>query len=394
MREDPLSSENRKLSLLLLGTQMAVGGAQVLLLSKANWFHLHGYRVCVAFLYDKEGLHESWQAQYPFPIYNLRARKLGTGFLANLFHLLGGLGRTIKLLCSEKYDAIETFTHHSNLIGIPFAWIAGVPVRVASNHGRIYNFPRLLERVHAMMINVGLATCLVAVSEEVRKASIKEGVNPERIVTIPNGISLPELDKAIRRRIRTEMKVKEGDQLILSVGRLTYEKGHTFLIQAIPEVLERHPDTVFALAGEGILRSGLKAEARQLSISERVHFLGFRQDILELMAAADIFVLPSRSEGLPIALLEAMGMGMAIVASNVGGVGELVKDGIDGLLVPPEDPVELAKALNRFVKDRNARRRMALAGQQKIKREYTSERMCDRYAVLYTGQSIGRLNGF
>lgn len=372
--------------LLLLGSQMETGGAQRVLLAQAEWFHKKGYTVTAAFLYDKEGLQERWAGQYGFPIVNLRARLPNAGRLKNLFCLAGGGIRLARRMLSEKYDAIETFTHHSNLIGLPLAAAAGIPVRIASHHGRINRFPRWLERLHTLVVNSGLVTCLAAVSEGVQAAAVAEGVNPAKIVTILNGVSAPPADQHARTGPRTLLGIPEDTPLVISVGRLSREKGHLFLIRSIPGVLEKYPDTRFLLVGDGALRPELEKEAETLDVSASVRFLGVRTDVPELLAAADLFVLPSLSEGLPMALLEAMSMEVPVIATDVGGISRVVKDRQTGLLVPAGDPGAIVNSINELLGNGAKRAQLAASGKELVLQDYSLEKMCEKYERLFAGE--------
>lgn len=372
--------------LLLLGSQMETGGAQRVLLAQAEWFHKKGYAVTAAFLYDKEGLQELWAGQYGFPIVNLRARLQNTGRLKNLFCLAGGGIRLARRMFSEKYDAIETYTHHSNLIGLPVAAVARIPVRIASHHGRINRFPRWLETLHALLVNSGVVTCLVAVSEGVHAAAVAEGVNPAKIVTILNGVSAPPSAQSARADTRTLLGIPEDAPLVITVGRLSREKGHLFLIRSISGVIEKHPKTRFLIVGDGALRQELEKEAETLGVSACVRFLGVRTDVPDLLAAADLFVLPSLSEGLPMALLEAMSMEVPVIATDVGGIGGVVKDRQTGLLVPAGDPGAIVSSISELLDDGVKRAQLAASGKELVLQDYSLEKMCEEYERLFAGK--------
>ncbi len=370
-------------TLLFLGSQMTTGGAQRVLLMLAGWFHRQGYSVTAVFLYDKDGLHQQWQAQSDFPIMNLDAWRKDGATLAKLPRLVRGMLRLWRLLRARRPTVLMTFTHHSNLIGVPLAWLAGVPVRVASHRGRIHGFPAWLARVHAAMVNSPLASCLVAVSAEVRRQSLEEGVRPERIVVIPNAVELPLVEPGTRERLRAELSVSPDAGLVLAVGRLNAEKGQSLLLEAAPEVLARCPRTVFALAGDGPLRAGLEEQAARLGIAGQVRFLGVRVDVPALLSAADLFVLPSRSEGMPNALLEAMAAGLPVASFNVGGVGEVLAHGETGLLVPPADVGGLAAAMLALLEDEAQRRRLGASAAACMRAQYALDRMCAQYVRLF-----------
>ncbi len=353
----------------------------MVLLQLADWFHAQGYHVAAAFFYDRDGLAEKWQERYSFPVVDLQAWKKGPAVLKPLW-LVRGILRLFLLIRRERFSAVMAFTHHSNLLALPLAWLAGIPVRVASHRGRILGFPRWQERLHAWMVNSRMATCLVAVSEQVRAESIEEGVRPAKIRVIPNGVSLTTVKKAERQRLRREAGVQPKGYLIVSAGRLWPEKGHIHLVRAMPMVAEQLPRAVLAIAGDGVLRPELEAEAQALGVAGYIRFLGVRSDVRAWFAAADLFVLPSNSEGMPMALLEAMGMGAPVVATRVGGVPELVRDGETGKLVPPQNPSALAEAIVSLLRDKAERARLAQNGQIYVMKYYSVEKMYERYMRL------------
>jgi glycosyltransferase involved in cell wall biosynthesis len=363
---------------------MATGGAQNVLLTLAQWFQRQGYCVVVAFFYDRDGLQSSWEQEYSFPVINLGGWTFTGSVLQKGGLLVSGLLRLYRLLISRRFQVVMTFTHHSNLLGLPVAWAAGVPVRVATHHGRIHNFSSQLERLHAWMVNSRITTRLVAVSASMREAAIEEGVKPERISIIPNGIELHPTDLQARTRARQLLGVGPDIPVILSVGRLTPEKGHTCFLDAIPGILAQIQDAHFFLAGDGILRSNLEQQAKRLNIDSRVTFLGMRQDVALLLAGADIFVLPSISEGLPLALMEAMSAELAVVASDVGGVKEVVGDGKTGLLVQPGNPAGLTCSVVNLLNDPKERIRLGEAARKLIEEKYSLDRMCNLYAQLFS----------
>ena len=387
---------DEKLSpILFLGTQMAVGGSQHVLLTLARWFHQHGRRVVAAFLYDRDGLYQQWRSNEPFPVINLEAKQAKSGILS-FYGFLQSIIRLYRLMIRERFGVVTTFTHHSNLVGIPLAWLAGVPVRVAAHRGRIEEFPRGLERSHSMMINSGMANCLVANSWHVREQAIGlEGVKSEKIVVIPNGIGREYRltaegtlfngvsVTAARQKTREVLGVSLQAQLILSVGRLTDQKGHIYLVDAMPYVVSHFPDALVLLAGDGSTRQDLEKQVRELGIGGAVRFLGTRSDIPALLAATDLFVLPSISEGMPNALLEALGMGVPVVASRLGCVEEIVTHGETGYLVSPGDAGALGETIVSLLENPDLRMRLDKAGRELVEKKYTQEQMCESYEQIF-----------
>lgn len=360
---------------------MALGGAQRLLLDQGRWFHAHGHRVEAAFLYDKEGLERLWQGGSDFPLRALSRTKSsgaagkGVGLLVGLFRLWG-------LLRKGKFDVVETFTYDSNLLALPLAWLAGVPVRIATHHGIIEGFPRLIERLHSGLVNAGLASILVNVSRKVLEQAAAAGIRREHMTVIPNGIPPSRSKRVHGPGARLELGIKKNEVLILSVGRLVYQKGHEYLIQAMQSLVQDFRQARIVICGEGPLRKQLEAQIDRLSLGGLVQLVGNRMDIDRILDGADIFALPSRWEGLPVALLEAMDSGLPVVATRVEGVEEVIHNGAHGLLVPPEDARALAEALRALLAAPNLRRRLGKAAQARMRESYTTDIMCEKYLAL------------
>ena len=370
------------LSILLLGTQMATGGAQRVLLDQALWFHEHGHKVTVIFLYDKEGLHAKWQAASPFPIIDLKAFSGRGKGIKNIFPLIKGLFSLWSFLRKEKVDVIETFTHDSSMVALPIAWFARVPVRIATHHGVIEGVSHWRESVHAWMVNHNIAQKLVAVSKKMYHASLREGVHSERIVTILNGIRTLPIENRSRLETRKEAGMDVNDAVLISVGRLVYAKAHEVIVACMPVVLKEFPNAKLEIYGEGVLRADLQAQIERLGLSNSVKLLGQSDHVARHLAAADVFILSSRSEGLPIALLEAMSAGLPCIATKVEGVDEVLTEGKHGLTVPVENPEALAQAILQLLRDPEARKRMGAAARVHVSKFYTRDRMCGQYLEL------------
>lgn len=375
-----------KPSILFLGSQMATGGAQHLLLEQARWFHQRGHRVVAAYFYDKEGHYEVWREQAPYPLINLNGWRKEKS-LVNGLRLTRALIQLYFFLKKEKFTVVETFTHSANILGLPLAWAAKIPVRIASHHGRFEGLTSLQERFHRVIINSGLATRMVAVSSCVAElATEKEHINPNKITVIRNGIDMSvevNLDEEERISLRQSLGVGTKDFLIITVGRLVNQKGHVYLLEAMAEVIKHFPHTKLVIAGNGPLQATLVAKARTLQIEKSVHFAGNRGDVPYLLSIGDCFVLSSLWEGLPIALLEAMRAGLAIIATKVEGITEVITDGINGLLVPAADARALAQSIMRIISDDVARERIGRQGRTEVMRTYSYERMCEEYATLF-----------
>jgi glycosyltransferase involved in cell wall biosynthesis len=367
------------MKIVLFGVQMATGGAQKVLLDQARWFYAHGHEVCVVFFYDREGLFEKWRAILSCPVVILFGYQRSAGLLVNSFKMLIGLFHLWRLLSRERFDVIEAFTPDGNLIALPLAWLLRIPVRIATHHGMIENLPRWRTVMHAFLINSGIASVLVAVSRRTKKRALYEGVDPDRIVVIQNGVELVNLSLINRSEARAEAGTGGDDLFLMSVGRLAYQKAHEILVQSMPAVLKEYPNVKLGIFGDGFLRSQLESQIRIMGLANSIRIFGIREDIDRFLVAADVFVLPSRWEGLPIALLEAMSAGLPVVATAVEGVDEVVVQGEQGLLVPTEDSAALAEAMLKLLGNPELRQRMGNSARRRIEQGYTIERMCLRY---------------
>jgi glycosyltransferase involved in cell wall biosynthesis len=369
----------RPLSILLLGTQMATGGAQKILLDQARWLHQHGHKITVVFFYDRDGLVDVWKESLEVPLHNLDVFRHNSSLLEQGLLFLRGMRRLWTILRRERFDAAITYTHDSNMLGLPLAWLAGVPARIGTHLGAIRGIPKWREVIHAALVNIGCIQTLIAASKGAQQNAIQEGVFPARIVVIPNGAQVFEIDPVDRDKTRRFLGLKENELFLLSVGRLVYEKGHEFLVQAMPEIVAKFPQTRAGICGSGPLHDYLASLISANGLEDQVKLLGQWDDIPHLLAAADIFVLPSRWEGLSIALLEGMIARLPVVATRVEGVDEVIQDNLNGYLVPLEDSKALAEAIMQLLKDPEKRVAMGGAAHARVLQGYTTDYMCEQY---------------
>jgi glycosyltransferase involved in cell wall biosynthesis len=206
----------------------------------------------------------------------------------------------------------------------------------------------------------------------------------EKIAVIPNAVSVERFGSPPPAGLRSALTGGRDLPLVLTLARLTDQKGHDVLLRAAAEI----EDAVFALAGDGPLRAELEAEAARLGIGDRVVFLGHRTDVPDLLAACDVFALPSLYEGTSLAVLEAMAAGRAVIGSSIGGTSELIEDGSSGLLVPPGDAAALAAGLRRLLADSALRDSLAAGARRRVESDFTRQAMTERVERVY-----GRLLG-
>jgi glycosyltransferase involved in cell wall biosynthesis len=226
----------------------------------------------------------------------------------------------------------------------------------------------------------------IAVSAQIRE-NLAQEFGPAvaaRVVVIPNGVDVQRYDgERDRDTVRQSLGLPQAAQVLMMVGTLKSVKGHRFLLKALPALLSRHPNIYLVIVGDGELRDALHVQAAALNLEERVCFLGSRQDIADLLAAADLFVLPSLWEGLSMALLEAMATGLPIVASSVSGTAQALEPGVSGELVPPGDVNALAQALDKVLGDPAYARALGQAARQRVVAGFSAERQAEAHLALY-----------
>lgn len=274
----------------------------------------------------------------------------------------------------------------AHAIGAMAALLAPGPARVLS---RRVDFPvrrspgsRLL---YALPIDA-----ILAISEGVRDVLVASGVPSSAIRVVPSGIDLaPHEQTRDRAAVRAREGVREDEIVVLQVAALAPHKSQHDLLRAARVAIHASPRLVFWIAGEGALRGELERMHEALALGDRVRFLGFREDVLDLLAAADLFCVSSYLEGMGTSTLDAMAAGLAVVATRVGGIPEIVEDQVTGLLVEPRDPEALARAVVELAEDGARRERMG--GEARIKvRDFSADRTAERTRRAYV-EALARL---
>ena len=276
---------------------------------------------------------------------------------------------------------VHTHSWGTLIEGMLAAKLARVPVVVHGEHGTRQTKRRqvLVQRFVWKRVDQ-----LLSVSSRLAESLVREvGIEPERIHTIRNGVDLSRFGRVARGDARRSLGLDDQSVVLGTVGRLVEVKDHSTLLRAFALVARECRRAVLLLAGEGPLGTALEAQARELDIADRVRFLGHRPDVERVLAALDVFVLSSLSEGMSNTILEAMASGVAVVATAVGGADELVVEGVTGLLVPRRDPEAMAAAMLSITTDDVVRRRMAIAGYERAQAEFALQRMVMEYENLY-----------
>jgi len=292
---------------------------------------------------------------------------------------LVGLRRLRRAIRRERPHVLHMFLFHAGFAGRLAALGLKVPLKVYSVR---VEEPR---RRHLLLdrLTRGLVDRVACVSESAA-AYVRRRVRfpPEKVVVIPNGVDV----QAWRVQLLSAPRawgIPDGAPVVGVVGRLDAQKDPLTMVEAARIVKESVPEVVFAFAGDGALAARCRRKAARLGVEENIRWLGWLDDPRPLFARMYLLALSSRWEGMPNVVLEAMAAARPVVASAVGGVPELVADGVTGYVVPPGDPRALAERITTLLEDAERRRAMGQAAQDRVLRHFTLERMVRRHEALY-----------
>ena len=275
----------------------------------------------------------------------------------------------------RRIDAqiVHTCELYANVLGLPAAALARVPVRIG-NRRELRTPDKRRAHIAAQRLAYRAAHLVVANSSAAARQLHAEGVAPGKIRVIANGVDCDRYSAVPRNRpIRR----------IVTVANLREEKGHDTLILAASMLAERHPGIEITFIGDGPLRAALVRQVNLRGLRNRVHFAGERNDVPAQLAAADLFVLPSRTEASPNALIEAMASGLPIVASRVGGIPELIESGRNGVLVTPDDPRAFAAAIGNVIEHPSFAAALGRNAREAAERRFAFSAMIGAFEQLY-----------
>ncbi len=302
----------------------------------------------------------------------------------------GAIQELKSLVEEQRIEILHCHEPKSRLYGAVVSRMTGVPM-VATHHN--WTGQNLRTRLVELIDAAVLHSCqrVVAVSGSVAESMRRVLISSSRIEVIPNGIDLSVFkDSQQNSELRASLGIPPGVPVIGAVGRLDIQKAHERLIEAARKLTDAGQDAIYLIVGEGVERPRLESLVRNLGLSDRVLLPGYRSDIKPFLAIMDLFVLPSRREGTPMALLEAMAMRKPVVATAVGGVPDVLTDGIDGIMLPESGVGGLSDALLRLLRDPALARQMARSGRRRVENEFSSRRMASRYEDIYRRCLIAR----
>jgi len=299
------------------------------------------------------------------------------------------------LCASRRYDIVHAHLLGSNLIAKPLAALCRVKVRINHDHcnDKAGMNPWM---VRADKLVNRLSTHVIAVSASVRDYAIRhEGLPADRVDTVYNGIDLTQFQPGPEKRAeaRARFGLPQDAFVVTGVGRLSYQKNFGLFLEVAARVLKGRPQAYFLIAGTGDEEAALRRQARDLGLDARLKFLGFVADMRSLYPAADVLMLTSRYEGLPITILEAMATGTAIVSSNLDGVQEVLRDDEDSALVAPGDAQAFAQRLRALMDSPELMQRYRQAALAKVRSTFSAEATTRAVEAIYLKHLPGTVAG-
>ncbi len=290
------------------------------------------------------------------------------------------------LMLTRRYDVVHCHLLAANVIAKPLAALLGVPVRINHDHcnDKLADPRRWVPAADTWTNRFSTHVC--AVSESTRRFLVAhEGMTEARTTTLHNGIDLAIFQPRPEQRAAARKKwaLPEEAFVVGGIGRLTYQKNFALFLEVAADVVARHSQACFVIVGTGDDDAALRAQAAALGLGERVRFLGYVGDMTALYPALDMLLLTSRYEGLPITILEAMAVGLPIVASRLDGVEEVLADGDDCALVAPDDRAGFAARIGEMIAQPALAQRYATAALAKVRARFSAEAMTRAVEAIY-----------
>lgn len=283
----------------------------------------------------------------------------------------------LKIIKAEDINIVNTHSGRDS-------FLAGIAARLSRRKPVVVRTRHLALPITSKTTYSILPHKIVTVSDYVRGYLISEGIDPEKVVSIPTGVDLRRFapDRA-KGSLRSELGLTEDVPLIGTVAILRMKKGYHVLLDAVPLILKDVPEAVFVFAGDGPQRENISTRIAGLDVAKNVILLGLRGDVPDILKSLDLFVLPTQQEALGTAFLEAMAMEKPVIGTDVGGVREVITDGVNGYLVEPQNPSALAEKAVTLLRDKDLARKMGAEGRRIVEGTYTAEKMCQGMFSLY-----------
>jgi glycosyltransferase involved in cell wall biosynthesis len=293
--------------------------------------------------------------------------------------------RFLSILRKEKPQILHSFLFHAIFLGRIARKVCKVPIIISSIHSE-YIGGFLRNRI--LEFTSRLDNVVIIVSQKAKEKMVEaKAISARKTIVIYNGIDINRFkfqDKEKREKVRKALNLKESDKVLISVGRLFRAKGYPYLIEAIKILKKQYPDIVLLVLGKGRKRIELEKQIRGYNLTQNIFLLGRKENVPYYLNASDIFVMSSLWEGLPLSLLEAMVCGLPVVATNVGGIPEIVDEGHSGFLVESKNSLALAKKISYVLNSSpEIRRKMGEVGRKIVEEKFSLDKMVKNYESLY-----------
>ena len=366
------------IKILFVITSSGVGGAEKVLYHTSRLLDPGRYTSSICSLKDKGQIaQDAEKAGIEVHCLAMTDGERALGWISSLTALF----RLTRYLIKVRPTIVHSFLFRANIISRTAAFLARVPLVISSVRvmGGEKDYYHMIEKVTSCMVDH-----YITVSDSVKEYLMnKANILPEKITTIHNGVALNGKSPRGKGSGPGPFGLEHNDSVVLSVGRLHQQKGYDYLIRAIATVKGEVPTVKALIVGEGEEENDLKNLVKSLDLSKEVIFTGLCRDVEKLLNFTGLFVLPSLWEGMPNAVLEAMSAAKPVVATRVGGVPELVVDGETGILVPPEDPDSLARAIVELLRNNERAQRMGNAGRKRVQKHFSLTAMVSKTDHLY-----------
>jgi len=365
---------NKKIKILYLITGFKTGGAEMILYNLVKSLDKRKFEPIVVSIIPIAEIGQKIQDL------GIKILSLNVRFKYNPFIFF----RLISILKKEKPQILHAHLFHAIFLGRITGRICNVPIIISSIHSK-YIGGFLRNRL--LQITDGLDDVVTIVSQRAAETIIKlKIVSANKLLVIHNGIDLNKFilqSKETKDKVKKELNVKEDTKILISVGRLCEAKGYPYLIEAI-KTLKENMDIKLLILGEGEDKRKLETQIRGFNLEKNIFLLGRKENVSNYLNASDIFILASLWEGLPIALLEAMACGLPVVATNVGGIPEVIKDGLSGFLVDSKNSIMLAEKIEYLLNlNIESRKEMGTEGRKIVEEKFSLEKMTENYENLY-----------
>jgi glycosyltransferase involved in cell wall biosynthesis len=376
----------KRIKVLHIITRLTMGGAQEIALSIASGLDKDIFDV--TFISGRQDFCAAMSDKWNMDVVVIPGLVREINPIKDLMALV----RLVLFIKKNRFDIVHTHTSKAGILGRIAAKMAGVPIIFHTPHGSIFHaiyycpgLIYLLSRLEAVVASFTdkIITCSL---NETRDFLAHKIATVDKYIAIYWGIKQDRFLKSYNSYLkRKELEIPDDSILIGNIARLTPEKGHLFCLEVFRMVVDRFPKVKLLIVGDGILRQDIETRINELGLNGSVIMTGHRDDIPEILAALDISLHTSIWEGMPVAIIEAMLTGKAIVATNVGGIPELIKDGVTGILIPPDDREGLTEAIVRLLDNKILRETIGNASRKHAIKNFSPELMIKKTADLYSG---------